>query len=152
MYLSISSVCFISRSHFPVSSVSLICLFYFICLFSLYHFTVPRLSVSSFCCICLSVSPFYLVCLVLSISLIAWLICMFHWQSVLSILSVYLICLAYLLSVSSVCLSFCLPIFLSYMPLHVQLTIICLHSLCIYFCVCAGLLRILPFSRRKVLF
>jgi hypothetical protein len=163
-YLSVdcSSVCFICLSHFPphlsLSSVYFTVSVYFLCLS---HFTVPRMSVSSFCRICLShlplsssISSFWCYLLVL---------CMAHLYVSLAICSVYFFCLPHLSGLSAVCLnclshrlsyvflSLCLSIFLTYMPLHLQLTIISLHSLCMSFGIWSGLSRILPFSG-KILF
>jgi hypothetical protein len=152
-YMSISSVCLIFPSHMSFSSVYFtlsVCFsvpFYCppsVCLIFLLHLSVSS-SISSVWCY-------------LSVLVHAWLVCMFHCQFVLSIFPVYLICLAYVLPVSTICLavyhmSFFLTVCLSFLPicLSILLTLVCLHSLCVNFCICAGVSKILPFSR-KILF
>ncbi len=147
-HLSVSYVLLICRFHLSVSSLGLIfpshlslLSVYFtvsVCFLCLSHFTVPRLSISSFCHICLSHLP--VSCSILSIwcylsdSSVCFtvsLFCLFY----LSISSVWFTCCLSQLSVSPfiICLSFFLFVYLSYSYAFPSCSLYsaCVHSVCI---------------------
>jgi hypothetical protein len=114
--LSVPSVCLLCLIYLSVSS-----------LFLILHLSVSSTVLSS---------VFFVFLLVLRTA---------HLYVSLSVCSVCFFCLPHLSGLSAVCLtvyhmSFFLSVCLSFLPLHLAHSTICLHSLCVYFCICAGIL------------